>query len=154
MTKLPNRRLLLKKLKESKNSSKAFTVLYLDLDMFKNVNDSMGHQAGDELLKSVAKRLVAILNTRGMVARIGGDEFFVLLQDIPEIALAIKIAEEIIETFKDPFTVKGKEISITTSIGIAAYPDNGKSITELIRSADISLYRAKEIGKNRYVHAE
>lgn len=126
-----------------------FALFFLDLDYFKNINDTAGHEAGDELLKVVAKRLKNILRENDIIARIGGDEFVIVIMDVTGSTIAI-IANKILNTILAPIIIKGNEQYITLSIGISVYPDDGSDFTTLIKNADLALYRAKEQGRNNY----
>ncbi|MGC5324316.1 bifunctional diguanylate cyclase/phosphodiesterase [Brevibacillus sp. SYSU BS000544] len=154
LTDLPNRQQLIENLRQlielssAKNSS--FAIMFLDLDRFKNVNDYFGHAVGDLLLQSVAYRLVHCLGTDAQVYRLGGDEFAVVLRDVSNITQITTPTSRMIEEFSIPFTLEGREIFITTSIGISLYPLNGEDEETLIRCADMAMYYAKEMGKNNY----
>ena len=127
-----------------------FAVLYLDLDRFKIVNDSLGHPIGDELLISVAERLVKAVRGKDKVARLGGDEFVILLENISGINLAISIAQRIISQLQKPYYLRGYEVVVTASIGIASSATIYDRAEEILRDADNALYAAKNLGKNRY----
>lgn len=125
--------------------------MFLDLDRFKLINDTLGHDVGDELLKEVATRLNACVRSEDTVSRQGGDEFVIILAEVaqaPDVAL---VAEKIIGTLGQPISVKGHELQITTSIGIAIFPANGTDgAQELMKKADTAMYAAKEAGRNGY----
>ena len=155
LTGLPNRTLFLDRLEQSlrrarrRQETGGAAVLFLDLDRFKLVNDSLGHQAGDQLLQAVARRLDAALRPGDTVARLGGDEFTVLLEDMTDAREATVVAERVLATLAPPFTVADRELHVTGSIGIAL----GGPATdpeELIRDADVAMYRAKAAGKARH----
>ncbi len=129
---------------------KLVAIMYLDLDHFKNINDGMGHHAGDELLKAVAQRVTSCLRDVDTVSRMGGDEFTVILESIPHIDNATIVAEKILEAMQEPFQVEGNEIHITISIGITIYPMDDKDLINLLKDADQAMYRAKEAGRNNY----
>jgi len=155
LTGLPNRTLFLDRLEQSLRRSRRFgsgkgaAVLFLDLDRFKVVNDSLGHQAGDELLRSVAKRLAAALRPGDTVARMGGDEFTVLLEDVGDAREATVVAERVLATLAAPFAVAGRDLFVSGSVGIAlAQPDAQPEA--LIRDADVAMYRAKAAGTARH----
>jgi diguanylate cyclase (GGDEF)-like protein/PAS domain S-box-containing protein len=155
LTGLPNRASYTRKLEQalarSKETGKLIAVLFLDLDGFKLVNDSLGHVVGDELLKDTAARLLECLRGRDTVARLGGDEFTILLEDLPDISQAVRVAERIKQRLSEPFELAGQEIFIGTSTGIAsseiAYADS----SEILRDADAAMYQAKARGKGCYV---
>jgi diguanylate cyclase (GGDEF)-like protein/PAS domain S-box-containing protein len=148
LTGLPNRALFVRRIEQVAASDEAaeVTVLFLDLDDFKTVNDSLGHGAGDELLVAVAERLGAAIREFDTVARFGGDEFAVLLADGPATAVAEAVARRLVRTFDEPFTVGGRELFVGASIGIA----KGRDPEVLLRDADIALYTAKAAGKGHY----
>lgn len=134
----------------SKEAQDQLAVLFLDLDRFKVINDSLGHMMGDALLVAVAKRLRRSLREHDIVARMGGDEFTVALPAIDSEATALRICRKLIETMRSPFVVKGQELHLTTSVGVSLYPAHGDSPELLLRRADTALYRAKAKGKNQY----
>ncbi len=129
---------------------KLVAIMYLDIDHFKNINDSMGHHAGDELLKGVAKRVTSCLRNVDTVSRMGGDEFTVILESIPHIDSATIVAEKIIDAMQEPFHLDGHEVQVTASIGITLYPMDDKELTRLVKHADQAMYRAKQAGRNNY----
>lgn len=153
LTELPNRRHFHDQLAETITSAKqderTFTVLYLDLDGFKAINDALGHAVGDKLIENTARRLEKSVRKNDMVARVGGDEFVVLLQDVVSSDIS-KIAGKIIESLSEPFVLADKTLSITTSIGVATYPQDGTDANALLHSADSAMYEAKRSGKNSY----
>jgi diguanylate cyclase (GGDEF)-like protein/PAS domain S-box-containing protein len=155
LTNLPNRRLLLDRLEHALTQAKRFqrslAVMFLDLDHFKQVNDSLGHDAGDDLLRQVGRRLEACLRAGDTVARTGGDEFVILLAEISQPDDAALVADKVIASFKAPVPVQGRLLEITTSIGIAVYPVDGSDNTqELMKKADQAMYQAKEAGRGCY----
>jgi diguanylate cyclase (GGDEF)-like protein/PAS domain S-box-containing protein len=155
LTNLPNRRLLLDRLNHSlvqaKRYQRAVAVMFLDLDRFKLINDTLGHDVGDELLKEVATRLNACVRSGDTVSRQGGDEFVIVLAEVARPPDAALVAEKIIGTLAQPISVKGHELQITTSIGIAIFPVNGTDdAQELMKKADAAMYEAKEGGRNGY----
>jgi diguanylate cyclase (GGDEF)-like protein len=125
-------------------------VLFLDIDNFKNINDTLGHTIGDQLLRDVAKRLKACVRKSDTVSRIGGDEFIMLLSPINDIGDAVIIAEKILSVFQKPFRIDGHTLRVTTSIGLSVYPGDGENAETLLKNSDIAMYYAKERGKNRY----
>ena len=127
-----------------------FGVLYIDLDDFKNVNDSLGHDVGDLLLKEIAERLISACREVDFVARVSGDEFSVLVKDVPDEQVAASVAQSCLEKIAEPFELLTRKLMPACSIGIAHYPDDGRDLTTLLKAADTSLYAAKEYGKNRY----
>ena len=154
LTNLPNRLLfedrLLHAISQAKRQRRQLAVLFLDLDRFKNINDSLGHAMGDELLKEVARRLQAILRDGDTAARLGGDEFTVLVENLDDPSQAAVVASKIQENFKTPYQIAGRELHVTTSIGISIYPDDGLTVADLTKNADAAMYQAKEQGRNNY----
>ncbi len=154
LTGLPNRLLFNDRIKQvlsySRRNNKMFAVMFLDLDHFKDINDTLGHDAGDDLLKEVAERLKGCVRGSDTVARQGGDEFIVLLIDINGIDVVKLVAGKIVELLSKSFTLKGEERFISTSIGISVFPDNGDDVEELVKKADIALYDAKSKGRKNY----
>jgi len=153
LTGLPNRRKFEKDLKAILNTAQTnandVAVIFLDLDRFKKINDRLGHDVGDLLLIEVAKRLRGCLRSKDIVARQGGDEFTILLPEMYSEKSAIFIAEQILTILNKPFFIQGEELSITPSIGIAMYPDYGTDVNELMKNADMAMYRAKANGKKQ-----
>jgi diguanylate cyclase (GGDEF)-like protein/PAS domain S-box-containing protein len=154
LTKLPNRALLADRMKVAINraarQSTRLAVLFVDLDRFKPINDSLGHEVGDKLLKVVAERMQDAVRSVDTVSRVGGDEFVVLLSEIETSEAAARVAEKLINTLSQPFEIEEHELSVTASVGICIYPDNGTDANILLRNADASMYSAKEAGRNRY----
>ncbi len=152
LTKLPNRRSYNDRLNaciaESKQGGRMFAMLYLDMDRFKYINDSLGHLVGDQLLQMIGERLSASVREGDYVARVGGDEFNILLPDTNREA-AIELAENVLEQFRAPFSVDQYELYVTTSIGMSIFPYDGEDSQILLKNADAALYRAKEQGKNK-----
>ncbi|MCW1970814.1 MAG: EAL domain-containing protein [Anaerolineae bacterium] len=155
LTRLPNRVLLNnyigKAIHEANKTQSQFAILFMDLDRFKNVNDSIGHQAGDELLTTVADRLRSFISGRAFISRLGGDEFVVLLPDLFNTEQAEEFAARLVDVLNRVCVIKGQEVNVSTSIGISVYPTDGEDIDTLIRNADTAMYRAKEKGRNNYV---
>lgn len=154
LTGLPNRLLfnerLLAALTKPRNSQTMLAVMFLDLDRFKKINDTLGHAAGDRLLESFAARISDSLRSTDTVARWGGDEFTVLLPDINSLEDAVKMAQRIQENLKPVFKLEEQSLHVTSSIGIALYPEDGEDAETLVKNADAALYRAKERGRNNY----
>ena len=154
LTGLPNMKLFQERLNDSLHwageNSQLVALLFLDLDGFKSVNDTKGHDMGNYLLKAVAHRLKSCLRGSDTVSRIGGDEFTIILPAIPHADIAARVAKKVLNTLSASFNLKGEKIFITTSIGIGIYPHNGNTGETLIKSADMAMYRAKQSGKNRY----
>lgn len=155
LTGLPNRILFLDRLnramtRQSRNAGYRFAVLMIDLDSFKRVNDTLGHQAGDQLLQEVATRLTSCLRTMDTVARMGGDEFAVLLEDFQSNQEAIGITRRLLEAIRLPLTLHDHEILVSASVGVVLQTARYTSPNDLLRDADISMYRSKELGKNQF----
>ncbi|HEX8948507.1 MAG TPA: bifunctional diguanylate cyclase/phosphodiesterase, partial [Dissulfurispiraceae bacterium] len=154
LTDLPNRDLLTKllghELPQMQRAGKKLAVLYLDLDHFKNINDSLGHEAGDVVLRQVVDRLRSSLREFNTLARVGGDKFTILLPLIAQPENAAESAENMRAVFKKPFTVDNYEFHITASIGISLYPDDGGNAGTLLKNAEIAMYHAKDQGRNNY----
>jgi diguanylate cyclase (GGDEF)-like protein/PAS domain S-box-containing protein len=154
LTGLPNRLLLSDRLAvglaQAQRNNTSLAVMMLDLDKFKTVNDTFGHTVGDELLKAAGGRLIALVRRSDTVARMGGDEFVVLLPQIAKTEDAVRVAQKILETFREPFMIGAYQIYITTSVGIAIYPEDGEDIETLFRNADTAMYWAKEQGRDNY----
>ncbi|MGV7207313.1 diguanylate cyclase domain-containing protein [Oxalobacteraceae bacterium A2-2] len=154
LTGLPNRRLLEDRiatvLQHAARQQNKAAVMYLDLDGFKPVNDTYGHAYGDEILKQVAQRLVGCSRKEDTVARVGGDEFVIVMGDINAMGDAQEPANKLIEAVSEPYVVNGVTLKLSTSIGIAIFPDHADRVDALIASADAALYDAKRAGKNRY----
>ena len=152
LTTLPNRSLFSKLLSQSINQARRYNrqqaVLFLDLDHFKRVNDTMGHDAGDQLLQEVAARLKTCLRESDIVARLGGDEFVILLPELDVEKYAATVAQKILAATARPFVLLGQEFRVTASIGISIYPHDGLDEQTLTKNADIAMYQAKEGGKN------
>ena len=125
-------------------------VMYLDLDGFKQINDTLGHDAGDTLLSLVAARLVAAVRQEDTVARLGGDEFVIALWELGQGHNVGEVASKVIRAVSQPFSIQGHGVSITASAGIGIYPVHGEDPDTLIRSADLALYEAKRAGRNAY----
>jgi 5-methylcytosine-specific restriction enzyme A len=154
LTGLPNRNLFSDRLTitlaQARRNKKTVGVAMLDLDKFKEVNDTLGHDAGDFLLKAATERLNAALRKGDTIARFGGDEFVLILPDLKAIEDAIQVAQKIIDSFCKPFLIDTNQLAVTTSIGIAVYPYDGTDEGMLLKNADIAMYQAKQAGRARY----
>ena len=154
LTNIPNRHffnlIVLKELAHAKRLKQMCAVFFLDLDRFKNINDSLGHEAGDSLLKQVSKRFQSVMREEDVLARLGGDEFGILIGNMKDLSDAEICAKKIINILKKSFLLVGEKINITSSIGIAVYPSGGKTISDLMRNADKAMYQAKNDGKNNF----
>ncbi|AZQ83080.1 bifunctional diguanylate cyclase/phosphodiesterase [Colwellia sp. Arc7-635] len=154
LTLLPNRFLSLDRLSQilveaERNDEKA-AVLFLDLDDFKKVNDSLGHEVGDKILVKSAHRLQQVLRKEDTVGRLGGDEFIILLRGLTDHQDALAVAENLLNLFRQPFKIDRRELILTLSIGVAIYPKDGCCASDLLRSADTAMYQAKALGRNTY----
>lgn len=153
LTELPNRRAFLDILEQqlftSQKNKSPFAVMFIDLDGFKNVNDSLGHEAGDDLLRKVSIHLKQCVGEKDTVARIAGDEFTILLPEVKK-QDCISVADRIIKSLNISLSIPDKEVRVTASIGISKYPDNGEDPFTLLKQADMAMYHAKNQGKNRY----
>ncbi len=154
LTNLPNRRMfhnhLVHEIKNSNRNSLSLALLFLDLDNFKQVNDELGHQVGDLLLKDVAKRIVSCVRESDVVSRLSGDEFTVILSELGNKKSVEHIVNKILYTLKQPFTLGNENAYISVSIGIAIYPDDAEKSQMLIQKADMAMYSAKDMGRNRF----
>lgn len=154
LTGLPNRRLLTDRLSlaiaHARRNKLAMAVMYLDLDGFKEINDSLGHDAGDTLLGLVAARLVAAVRQEDTVARMGGDEFVIALPELSHSGDVAKLASKVIQLVSQPYSIQGCSVSVTASVGVSIYPTHGEEGGALMKSADQALYEAKRAGKNAY----
>jgi len=157
LTGLPNRMLFKDRfsvaMAQAQRFHKKLAVIFLDLDRFKEVNDTLGHDAGDGLLCAAGNRLIDLVRKTDTVARMGGDEFLLLLADIERVEDVIAIAQKVLEGFREPFIVDGHEVSISASIGIAIYPDDGTDVDTLVNCADKAMYEAKQRGHNTYSYS-
>ncbi len=154
LTDLPNRTLLAQRLEHAcllaRDNNRQVALFFLDLDRFKYVNDSLGHDSGDKLLQMVAKRLSNIVRSNDTVARLGGDEFTIVMSDITLQHEVIQMAEKILKVFDDPFNLKESTFRVSASIGIAMFPMDDEDPGALMKHADVAMYKAKSDGKNRY----
>ena len=154
LTSLPNRLLLTDRLTQaialSRRHGKKVVLLFLDLDLFKRVNDSLGHVTGDKLLQSVAQRLTTCVRTSDTVCRLGGDEFVVLLSEIEHVDAAANCADKLLAAVAVPHVIGGHEVHVTMSIGISVCPDDGRDAEAMLKNADMAMYHAKKMGRNNY----
>ncbi len=154
LTSLPNRTLFRDRLTialaQARRMRCHLAVMFIDLDSFKVVNDTLGHSLGDELLKSLAGRLGSIIRAEDTIARMGGDEFTVVASNLNSIDDASLVAQKLLDTIAQPIQVEGNELFVTSSIGIAIYPEDGETVEALLKNADNAMYRAKETGRNSY----
>ncbi|NSW91406.1 MAG: EAL domain-containing protein [Firmicutes bacterium] len=154
LTSLPNRLLfkdrLIMALAHARRSGEMLAVMFLDLDRFKNINDTLGHAIGDKLLINVSERLAGIVREVDTVARMGGDEFILILSEVLQAGEVARIAQKILRVFQQSFKINEYELYITASIGISIYPSDGDNADSLIKNADIAMYRAKDLGGNNY----
>jgi len=154
LTELPNRlmfsQLINHAIQAARRYQRQFAVLFIDLDRFKVINDTMGHEAGDQLLQEIAIRLKQTMRTVDIVARLGGDEFVILIEEISDSSQAATVSRNILATIIKPITIKGQECHITASIGISVFPKDAEDEQSLMKNADIAMYLAKEEGKNNY----
>ena len=154
LTGLPNRTLFRDRLTHAMAQADRYhqklAVLFLDLDRFKAINDTLGHNVGDQLLKIAAERLRSCVRDCDTVARLGGDEFTVIVDDILDVQDAAVVAQKILDTLSQPFNLHGHEVFISVSVGITLYPNDDESADNLLRNADSAMYRAKEYGRNNY----
>ncbi len=154
LTGLPNRTMfnlqLTRSLAQARRRDKPLAVLFIDLDRFKNINDTLGHEAGDRVLREIAERLRGCLRDSDIVGRLGGDEFVVLVEELPEPVHVTAVAQKILAAVAKPFVLDAQEYYLTASIGISTYPADSDDVQSLLKNADIAMYRAKEQGKNNY----
>jgi diguanylate cyclase (GGDEF)-like protein len=153
LTGLPNRRLFDDRLEQAilkaDRHHNCLALLYLDVDSFKHVNDTLGHVKGDKLLVEIAKRLRSCLRKTDTIARVGGDEFLIIMDEMKDITYVQKVSEKILLCFKSSFVIGQQELNITVSIGISIYPDDGPDFETLVKNADAAMYKSKENGKNK-----
>ena len=154
LTGLPNRRLLKERLTQAlaqaQRHQRQLALMYLDLDHFKEVNDTLGHDGGDELLQAVAARLIQSVRATDTVARLGGDEFVVLLPEVADHAAAMQVAQHILDTLRAPMQLKGQTWQVGVSVGVALFPEAGVDAGALQQAADQAMYVAKQNGRHRY----
>lgn len=154
LTDLPNRLLFQDRtaqaIAQASRHQEGFAMMFMDLDRFKLVNDSLSHAIGDALLQAVATRLSSLLRKVDTLARVGGDEFVMIIPELNQEGAVVNVAQKILNAFEDPFTLSNHQLSIKPSIGISIYPDDGTSISTLLRHADLAMYHAKEQGGNQF----
>jgi diguanylate cyclase (GGDEF)-like protein/PAS domain S-box-containing protein len=154
LTRLPNRRLLgdrlLQAMKDSDRNERLLAVMFIDLDHFKNVNDSLGHEAGDILLREASTRLKKCVRENDTVARLGGDEFTLILNGLNHANNAVNVAEKVLEEFSWPFHINNLSLCVTVSIGITMYPFDNNNVEGILRNADTAMYHAKNAGRNNF----
>ncbi|WP_461204865.1 EAL domain-containing protein [Clostridium sp. DL1XJH146] len=150
LTGLSNRRYLMEQFTTPVDPNEKLAIIYMDIDSFKNINDSLGHTIGDEILLEVGNRLNKIIKKPSIVGRIGGDEFLFLINDFKSSEELVKILDDILHCFDDTFEIEQEKIAVSTSLGVAIYPEDGEDFVTLMKNADISLYSAKAEGKKRY----
>jgi diguanylate cyclase (GGDEF)-like protein len=154
LTNLPNRYLLqadfTRKLEETARNKKMLATLFFDIDHFKEINDMHGHEAGDKLLREAASRVSDVTRNYDLLARFGGDEFVMVMSNVENRADVIYVAEKIISSFNKTFSLPAADVQVTTSIGISVFPEDGNDPSELLKNADLAMYRAKADGRNGY----
>jgi diguanylate cyclase (GGDEF)-like protein/PAS domain S-box-containing protein len=154
LTELPNRMLFMERLRlqlaQAKRQNRRLSIVYFDLDRFKFVNDTLGHSVGDEFLQTVATRLKGLVREMDTVARVGGDEFVILIPDVARAEDISVIAQKLLNSVARPLQVEGRALQITASAGVSTYPADGEDAETLLRNADTAMYRAKELGRNNF----
>ena len=154
LTGLANRAMLMDRLHQAVHQAKRYhqklAILFIDLDGFKEINDTLGHKAGDELLKQVAARLNTIVRGSDTIARLGGDEFTICLHNVASAESACIVARKVVELYAEPFTLEGTACRITGSVGVALYPHDAETVEALLKAADTAMYQAKQHGKNNF----
>ncbi|GBG12527.1 uncharacterized protein NMK_0058 [Novimethylophilus kurashikiensis] len=156
LTQLPNRRLFRDRLeqgvKKAERNGDVLALLFIDLDHFKEVNDTLGHQAGDDLLVQVANRITSEVRASDTVARLGGDEFTVILTDLADASRIDRVAQALVDSLAKPFQLGNQEVHVSASIGIIVYPDDARDVHSLLKGADKAMYRSKSEGRNRFTY--
>ena len=154
LTGLPNRMLVIDRfnmaMSQADRNGMKVALMMLDLDKFKEVNDTLGHHVGDKLLQAVAEKMTGILRKGDTVGRFGGDEFVFVLSDQKNDQNGLRVAKKIIDVFRNAFVLEGHSLRITSSIGISLYPDHGANIDTILKKADSAMYQAKQAGRNQY----
>jgi len=158
LTNLPNRLMFQKHLEESiiqtQKEKKTFALLFFDLNKFKEINDTLGHDYGDKVLQIAAKRMRNILREKDFIARLGGDEFVIILPNVSDKNILEKLVLKILKSIEEQMHIHNNTVSITASIGIAIFPDDADNEKDLIKKADIAMYKSKELGHNQVVYFE
>ncbi|MBC7781933.1 MAG: EAL domain-containing protein [Proteobacteria bacterium] len=154
LTQLPNRAAFNQHLEhaihQAQRHKRQLAVMFVDLDRFKMINDSLGHEAGDRVLREAAGRLHDCVRASDTVCRLGGDEFVIIIEELATVAAVAAVAEKILQAIARPFIVEGQEFHITASMGIAGFPEDGADRQQLLKNSDVAMYRAKELGKNKF----
>lgn len=154
LTGLPNRNLLHDRLNQAmvraKRNARSMALMFLDLDRFKEINDALGHSVGDLVLKGIAERLTLCLRETDTIGRLGGDEFTIILEEIDNTQYVGDVAEKIISAFSEPLVIEGRELFVSTSVGIALYPTDAGTVEDMLKRADSAMYHAKKLGRNNY----
>jgi diguanylate cyclase (GGDEF)-like protein len=154
LTGLPNRRLLMDRLSlaiaHARRNKYTMAVMYMDLDGFKHINDTLGHDAGDMLLNMVAARLAATVRQEDTVARLGGDEFVIALWRLSHGDGVSELVSKVLQAVSQSYSIQGRGVNISASIGVSIYPTHGEDVESLLKSADLALYEAKRTGRNAY----
>jgi len=154
LTGLPNRRLLFDRIAlaiaHARRNKSTMAVMYMDLDGFKQINDTLGHDAGDTLLRMVADRLVAAVRQEDTVARLSGDEFVIALWESNHADGVTRLVSKVLRAVSQPYRIQDRDVNITASVGVGIYPTHGEEVETLMKSADLALYDAKRAGKNNY----
>ncbi len=136
---------------EAKRSQKKFAIMFIDLDNFKPINDTLGHHVGDQLLQEVSRRFLTCIREQDTIARIGGDEFVVIYKDIDTFSVIQSLINRFTKTIDQGFTIEGHSIAVGLSIGISLYPDHGSEVITLLKYADVAMYKAKQENGNHFV---
>jgi len=134
----------------ARRNKSSMAVMYLDLDGFKQINDTLGHDVGDALLRMVADRLVAAVRQEDTVARLGGDEFVIALWELSHADGVARLVSKVIQAVSQPYRIQGRDVRMTASVGVGIYPMHGEEVETLMKSADLAMYEAKRTGKNGY----
>ncbi len=141
---------LARAIRRSNRHQRQFAVMFVDLDRFKHINDTLGHGVGDEMIKICGERFTALLRDTDVVARFGGDEFVLVLENLSGPKDAEVLAEKVLACCAEPFVIEGRELHVSASVGVSVYPENGADAEALLKNADTAMYRAKEKGRNTY----